>query len=342
MNNNRLTETSVKNVLSGMIDSYVDRDQNVAFSSWLADRLRQEMPEMLPEASEKLAERIIVAVADYDATLDELNNAVQAGVSKEEWLADHLADAYTDVPLNAAGEKLQMVETGFAVANMQLFGEISEGDAKEAVSAKVEPAEWNKYNVKDKAYEIGKQAALVGVAAAAQAIEDVRQAEETSEIVAAFGQAFQKNLKGEVKAVVAGAAKVAAEKGIGKVLPDTPIEIVCDMAGVAVEGAEALFDAANGDISMTAAVDKIGRAGVAAGCRAGRYALEGVVAQVPYVGPLLVNLLGGLFEHMESSQFYNNVYVVVRDAAKATWEGMKTFVGNKINSLLKVKRAVFG
>lgn len=40
---------------------------------------------------------------------------------------------------------------------------------------------------------------------------------------------------------------------------------------------------------------------------------------------------GGLLDHMGSSKFHENVYVTVRDAAIATWEGIKESVSRMIN-----------
>ncbi len=333
-------DMTMKDVLGSMIASYAERDKKVVFSDWLAERLQQEMPEIEPEAGRKLADEIIAAVADYDGRLQELNHAIEAGTSKEEWLAERLSETYADMPLESSGEKLQDIETDFTLSNMQLFDEIGTAGSLEDNSVDTESVEWNRYSVKNKAYEIGKHAALIGVAAAAKAIENIEQNDGNGNYGAAFREAFQNNLKGEVKAVVAGAVRVAAEKGIGEVLPDTPVERICDMAGVAVEGAEAIFDAANGDITVTEAVDKIGRAGVAAGCRVAQQALQGVILRIPYVGILLTDLLRGLFEHMESSQFYDNVYVVVRDAAKATWKGIKEAIGEKVDAILKLKAAL--
>lgn len=75
--------------------------------------------------------------------------------------------------------------------------------------------------------------------------------------------------------------------------------------------------------TMTEALDKAGRAGVAVGCRCGAAVLKGKLLSVPFFGPPLVVLLGGLFDHMEGPKFAENVYHVVHDAAVATFEGIK-------------------
>lgn len=340
---------SLKDVLSGFLQSYAQRDTDKAFPDWLADRLRQEMPGMEPEDSTRLADKIIQAVAGYNQTLQDLNEAVEGGQSKEEWLSEKLAEAYDGMPLDAAGKSLQRMETALLSSNMQVMQIMGEADGSvaEEISAEAEAVEWNKYSVKAKTYDIGQQLNAMALCAAAGALERKANGEKAAvgDIVA---DAFQNGLKAspsEVKAVVAGAVQAAAEKGLEDVLPsDTPVEVIGNVAGAAVEGAEALCDAANGDISMTEAMDRVGKAGVAAGCRIGAGYLKGLIIDMVPFGPVLVDLLGGLFEHMESPQFINNVYRTVKDAAVATWEGIKqSMVGKTVGKVFgKAKQILFG
>lgn len=319
-------DSQLNSVLDSFINSYAERDQTVDFSEWLESKLQQEIPGLSREESRKIADDIINAVADYDKTLSELNIAVENGQSKEEWLADNLEQAYKNMEPDIAGERLQGIEDAYISSSMQLMQADVGSRAEISNSAGSESIEWNKYALRDKAYKIGEQVAFNGIAIAANALENKIQNNRV-DIEDAVKNAFQNGIvkdTAEVKAVVAGAVRVAAEKGLEEILPsDTPVENICGWAGVAVEGAEALFDAANGDISMTEALDKTGRAAVAEGCRVAKHALESALYKVPYVGPLLVNLLGGLLDHMESPVFFNNVYTVVHDAAIATWEGIK-------------------
>ncbi len=336
MNTNDFTnEKPLKDTVGSFISSYAQRDQNVEFSQWLAEQLRQETSGMSQEASEKLAADIIGAVADHDKKLHDLNLALEDGQSKTEWLADQLSEAYSGMPLDTAGERLQQVETGFAAFNLRVMGGVSQTQATDIGSS----ISWNQYNVRSKLYGIGDQAILMGQAVVVSALSGEKDNDGGLDVVRKALQAALKAVPQEVKAVIAGAIRSAAENGLTDKLPsDTPMNAVSDMAGMAVDAAAALLDALNGDITMTEALDRIGRAAVAVGCCAGRYALEGYVLTVPYVGPILVDLLGGLFEHMESSQFHENVYAVIHDAAVATWEGLKE--SETVKALQQAKEAV--
>ena len=339
MNTSDLTkENPLKDTVGSFISSYAQRDVTVEFSQWLADRLRQEAPDMSQEASEKLAGEIIGAVADHDKKLYDLNIAVEDGQSKAEWLADQLSEACNGMPLNTVGERLQQVETEFAAFNLRIM----EGDRRTQATGVGASISWNEYNVRSKLYGIGDQALLMGQAVVVSALngkEVEDSSDDKADVVRKALQAALKAVPEEVKAVVAGAIRSAAENGLTDKLPsDTPMGAISDMAGMAVDAAAALLDAINGDITIMEALDRIGRDAVAVGCCAGRYALEGYVLTIPYVGPILVDLLGGLFEHMESSQFHENVYVMIHDAVVATWEGLKE--SETVKALQQAKEAV--
>lgn len=109
------------------------------------------------------------------------------------------------------------------------------------------------------------------------------------------------------------------------------------MAGAAVESAEALFDMANGKCTMTETVERIGRAGIVAGCQcAGRF-LKGSLSKIPIAGPIIVDLAGGLLDHVSGSRFAQNMYNTIRDMAVDTWNGMKRSRTGMIITTIKNK-----
>lgn len=321
MNTNDFTkENPLKKAVGSFISSYAQRDTSIEFSQWLADQLRQEAPGMSQEASEKLAGEIIEAVAEHDKKLHDLNLAIEEGKSKKEWLADQLSEAYSGMPLDEAGEKLQRIETEFAAFNLQVM----EGGSRVQSTEADRTVAWDKYSIKSTVYGIGDQTILMGQAAVASALNGTANSSGGTDNVRKKLQAALKAVPQEVKAVIAGAVRSAIENGLMVMLPlSTPTEAICDMDGMTVDGAAALLDAVNGEINMMEALERIGRAGIAVGCCAGRYVLEDYVLAVPYVGPVLVDLLGGLFDHMESPQFRENMYALIHDAAIATWQGVK-------------------
>lgn len=320
-------EKVMNDVLGSFIGSYARRDKSIGFSDWLESRLRQEIPDMPKEASVKLAGEIIEAVTGYDQTLHELNTAIEAGQSKEEFFAERMAQSYADLPPEVAGERLQLIENGYTASNLQLIQELDATQQEDVPVVNANPVNWNEYSLKDKTYQIVKKVGLSGLAAAANALKYNMESTGAVGLKDGVSEALKESLKTdgqEVKAAVAGAVKVVVVKGLSDTLPsDTPTEAICDMAGAAVESAEALCDAANEKTTMTEALDKVGRAGVALGCRCCAVTLKGMLGRVPFVGPPLTVLLSGLFDHMEGPKFAENVYHVVHDTAVATFEGIK-------------------
>lgn len=338
--------TALRGVVGDFISSYAQRDTTVSFSNWLSGRLCQELPDLTPEASAKLTAEIMAAVAGYDRALQDLNSAIDAGQSKEEWLSEQLESVYRDMPIEEAGKTLQQMEASLDSSNVQLMSTIDPTAVESQVSAEAESVEWNRYSVKAMANNIGRQANMLALSAAANAMTRKLQDGEAGGISAVINDALQGGLQSEpeeVKAVVSGAVRAAAERGLTNMLPqDTSVEVIGGFAGAAVDGAMALCDAANGTISMTEAMDRTGRAGVAAGCRIGAELLRGRVASIPVVGPILVDLLGGLFDHMESSTFVNDVYTAVRNTAVATWNGVKeSRVGRGVQNAWAAAKRVF-
>ena len=319
-------EKMINDVFERFISAYAERDKTEDFSNWLASRFQQEMPDMPEEKSRQLSREIIEAVAGYDKTLDNLNQAIDAGQSKEEWLAEQMASAYEDMPLAESGTMLLRVENDLSVANADIVHELTGIPQGEIIDVDVEDADHNEYSVKNTVLNIAKQAVMSGLGAVASII---KQSFENGEPLGSdtINQALQEGIQaasGELKAVVAGAIKIVAEKGLADFLPeDTPLECIGDMACVAVETANALYDAATGKSSVTEALDKIGRASVTAVCRVASYALELKIKTIPKVGPIIAYFAGDLLEHMKSPQFTDGVYNVVREAAITTWDGIK-------------------
>lgn len=139
----------------------------------------------------------------------------------------------------------------------------------------------------------------------------------------------------EIKAVVSGAIRAATEKGLTDLLPqDTPTEVIGELSGVAVEGARALFGAANGSISTTEAMDMTGRATFAAACRLGSGALRELVSEADLPGgTILVELFGFLCDCIESPEFIDEVYPAVRNVVIAARNWVNANIGSGIRNI---------
>ena len=333
--------SSLETILDGVLSSYAEqKGAGVAFPAWLANTLQEKLPELSAEEASSLAGEIMQGVASYNETLKDVNKAAETGCSKEDWLAERLTESYTDLPPDEAGDRLLQLENNLNAANAPLIHEIDETQPTALDPAIPDSAGWNTLSLKARARRVATGVGLAGLGVMANAAKYRMENEEPVAMRDAIQKALQDGTpsdSSEVKAAVAGAVKVAAMNGLEDRLPeDTPMDVICDMAGVAVEGAEALVDVAYGKASKTEAMDRVGRAAVAAGCRYCAAALKGAIIVASPFGPLVVKLLGGLFDHMESPQFFNDVYTTVRHTAIATWEGFKSAAREMVSPSLKV------
>ncbi len=344
MNKNKVTkEITLHEILGEFLDSYADRDGEINFQEWLGNKLKQEIPDISEQDAKTLTDDIIRAVAEYDKTLQEVKAAIAEGTSKEEWLAENIAQNYADIPAAEAGEKLQQIEESLVVSNMQMMQEEQEVIVETGTVEQI-PEEWNEYKLKSKCHEIGRQLAYTAVGVAANVVKGRVENGEDAETGDSIKEALQGGLikdSSEMKAVVAGAVKVAAEKGLEGVVPgDTSVDVIGNMAGAAVESAGALCELACGESNVTDTVDKIGMAVTAVGGRIAADAVKGRLVSVPYVGPILVEMAGGLIDHLQGGKFAQDVWRTVRNTAKATWDGIKN--SKTVKAVTWIKEKLFG
>lgn len=199
---------------------------------------------------------------------------------------------------------------------------------------------WNSFSTKELALNIGKQAGLVGLGAAAitvgfslaeQAIKgDGIDAEETVKL------ALETGADASIKVAAAGALKVAVEKGILRIIPKgTPIGIIANIACVAIENVKILFKMATGEYTVSQGMEHMGRTSVsmiyglgwgAIGMHAGGVAF----AWIPIVGPIVGGLVGGLVGYTAGSKFGNAVFDGVKKVVTSAGNALRT-IGNKIS-----------
>ncbi|MBZ0312427.1 hypothetical protein K7185_08070 [Clostridium butyricum] len=219
--------------------------------------------------------------------------------------------------------------------------------------------DWNVYNTKELALNIGKNAGLVGLQSAAittgfnlaaKAISGEKiNGEEVLETALASGA------DAGIKAATAGALKVGAEKQIIKLIPKgTPVSVIANIACVSIENAKILAKVASGELTMSEALDQMGRTSVsmvygigwgATGTAIGAAALS----WIPIVGPIVGGLAGGMIGYMAGSKFGSAVYSGVKkvastakSVAKSAWNGIKSVGSSVVSGIKSIGRKLFG
>lgn len=205
---------------------------------------------------------------------------------------------------------------------------------------------WNIYNTRELAIGIGKTAGQTGVMTAAittgfDLAGRVMKGEEidSEEVVET---ALVTGADAGVKAAAGGALTAASERGVLSVIPPgTPAGTIAKIACVGVENIKILWKVAKGDITMSEALEQMGRTSTAmtAGlCCAGVGATTGVevgavaLSFMPVVGPIVGGLIGGMVGYMAGSKVGETVFDGVKkvaervgDVVSSAWEGVKNF-----------------
>ena len=213
-------------------------------------------------------------------------------------------------------------------------------------------ADWNVFQTKDMALQIGKNASMAGLQAAAlttgfslvnQIIKEEKiDTEQTVEL------ALKTGADAGIKAATAGALKVAAEKGVISIIPKgTPAGIIANIVCVGIENVKILAKVATGELTMSQAMEQMGRTttsmvyGIGWGA-AGAGIGATTLAWIPVVGPLVGGLVGGMVGYMAGSKFGEAVFGGLRtvgkgikNAVKSGWNALKSGVG-KIRNKLRI------
>lgn len=200
---------------------------------------------------------------------------------------------------------------------------------------------WNFFKTKELALQLGKNAGLAGVQSAAitagfslveQALSDEKiDTEETVKLALTTGADTG------LKTAVTGAVKVAVEKGIIRIIPaGTPVGVISNFVCITIENIKILSKVAKGDITMSEAIEQMGRNSTAmvyglgwgaAGAKIGAVALS----WIPVVGPFVGGIVGGMVGYMAGSTFGETVFKGVKKVAqgaknviKSTWNSIKS------------------
>ena len=219
--------------------------------------------------------------------------------------------------------------------------------------------DWNAFNTKELALNIGKNAGMAGLQAAVITVgfdlvtkkvkgEPIDE-NETVEL------ALKAGTDSGIKAAAAGALKVASEKGVIAIIPPgTPANVIAHMVCVEIENAKILVKVASDEISMTEAVDMMTRTTTAMGYGIG-WGTTGMaigaaaLSWIPIVGPIVGGIVGGTVGYMAGSKFGNAIYLglkklgsVIKSTANKVWSGVKKIANGVRSGFRNFKQRLFG
>lgn len=199
--------------------------QEVPLAQWLAQELHKQLPEKSANEVEAISNEIISALQTAEEMKASQQKAIAIGRSKESWFASKVMQATADMPIPQRAEYLQSLEEAIKNANEATYkviaAENGSGNSASAstagVKAEATEATAEKRQESNSALNIGKQACHAGVqTAATTAGKDIAQKVINGEEIdgdEVAKKAVDAGVGEAVKVAVAGATKVAEEKG---------------------------------------------------------------------------------------------------------------------------------
>lgn len=214
--------------------------------------------------------------------------------------------------------------------------------------------DWNSYQTKELALNIGKQAGQMGIQSAflgaginlvqkAMAGEPI-EADEVVETALATGADTG------IKAAAGGALKAASEKGIMSLLPPgTPGGTIAKIACVGIENVKILLKVAKGDMTMSEAMEHMGRTSVSmyAGLGAGAVGAgigAAALGWIPIVGSLAGGVIGGIVGYTAGSKVGETVFEGAKKVVKTGIKIVKSLAKsakNAVRGLFSAARSLF-
>ncbi len=197
------------------------QSQEVPLAQWLAQELHKQLPEKSANEVEAISNGIISALQTAEEMKASQQKAIAIGRSKESWFASKVMQATADMPIPKRAEYLQSLEEAIKNANEATYkviaAENGSGNSASASTAGAQTEAAEKRQESNSALNIGKQACHAGVqTAATTAGKDIAQKVINGEEIdgdEVAKKAVDAGVGEAVKVAVAGATKVAEEKG---------------------------------------------------------------------------------------------------------------------------------
>lgn len=185
--------------------------------------------------------------------------------------------------------------------------------------------DWNTFNTKELILNIGKNAGIAGMhgAVITTGFDLIAKKIQGGSIDSdeAVEMALKAGTDSGIKAAAAGALKVVSEKGVITIIPKgTPPAVIAKIACVSIENAKILAKVANGEITMTEALDLMGRASTTmvyglgwgtTGMAIGAAALSWLPIAAPFVG----GIIGATVGYTAGAKFGSAVYSGLKKAS---------------------------
>lgn len=116
---------AVKELFQKCLKSYEEKSADISDKEWLAQLLRNELPNMSDDEIESDADEIMKSINTFDENLASCNHAAQNGISKEKWLANKIEESSVGMSVVEYGNKLQQYDEFLYTKNVEISDALS-------------------------------------------------------------------------------------------------------------------------------------------------------------------------------------------------------------------------
>jgi len=263
---------ALKRTQKQFMESYLKHKDEMSIDEWLKSEMIASLPEYNIEEVLKMSDEIITTLKLQEEKKFSLEKAINNGRSKESWFASEVEKEISYMNEQDGSKYLQELNEAVNLANESLYRTIhmqteavdqtSNIDVVVNQSDNCKYLNLNEYKVKDIAHEIGKQAgqsAIMG--AVVEAGFDIAQKVWNGEKIKddeLIKTAIFSGTDFEIKALNAGALKVAVEKDCISILPKgTPASTIANISHVASENVKVIDKIAKGELTIKDGLERM-------------------------------------------------------------------------------------
>lgn len=324
-------------------ESYVKKDKAVDNLTWLAGTLMKSGGVKDQAEADKVGQEIFSTIGRFTSNLNAIRSTCAAGKTKEAWLNEFVMSntsltdqekiAYLNQANIALGMGNQVMQNMIQNPNLDVTAELNK---VMQTAMPVETIAANPQNMMALNNQLAQQAVFMGMNGIAHpaALEMGLQAgqgmpaifeENVSETE--DNSPFDNNLKMIASLAIKAGVATGKIPFLSKVLP---VGAITNIACVGVESAKNLARVATGKIGVSAAVENIGRASVAAVagfCSTGLPAK--LLMPIPVVGPALSLAVGGYLCTLSGQTIQKHIYAginKVRGVTKSVVDKLSNFI----------------
>ena len=329
--------------------------------NWLANRLAKALPEENAERHQQIITEIEAGVDKFTNNMASLQEALAAGDTKEDWLADNLRQSLKELSEQEYGTTLFTTTKVLHQENEGMMATIDGTPAPAAIEeVPITDYDWSTEESNALARHLGQEikiGALAGqVVNAGFAIAEKTPLNNKLGELKNVADALRTGDDGEIKKAASAALVVGVQKGIVPLPKSTPVGTLTALASGGIESARLMMQYADGDISGAEVLDRteqivtvqvsqgLSIAGEKLGRSIGAKIGLAVGTFIPFLAPVAVTVggfVGGMVGKLAGSKIGQSIGKAARKVAevakpvvKKAWETVKN-VGRSIVSGVK-------